>query len=112
MRTNGILRLLNESKMIKDEYIKEKNLILSKIDELKKDLKVLESQYIETNSPFEIGELVLVTNGETSEKGFVDGYEVDWSNDIIPIIKKIKKDGSKSQHKIWVWTNSTISKIN
>lgn len=98
--------------MTKDDYIKEKGLIQSKIDELKQNLKVLESQYIEKNKSFEIGELVLVTNGETSEKGFVDGYEVDFLLNINPIIKKIKKDGSKSQHKIWVWTNSTISKIN
>lgn len=98
--------------MTKDEYIKEKGLIQSKIDELKQNLKVLESQYIETNSPFEIGELVLVNNGSTIEKGIVDNYEVDWTNNITPIIKKIKKDGSKSQHKIWVWTSGKISKIN
>lgn len=98
--------------MTKDEYKKEKGLIQLKIDELKNELKVLDSQYIEKNKSFEIGELVLVTNGETPEKGFVDGYEVDFLLNINPIIKKIKKDGSKSQHKIWVWANSTISKIN
>lgn len=97
--------------MTENEYLEEKNIILNQIKDLNDRLKGLNSEYIENNSPFSIGELVSVIdiNG-TSERGIVSGYEVTYLNKVEPIVHKIKKDGSKSQHKVWIWHNSKIIK--
>jgi hypothetical protein len=98
--------------MSKEEYLLEKTTISENIEKLRKDLKSLEIKYIEESAPFKIDDLVMVSqNDNESEKGIVDGFEVDYTGDIKPIVKKIKKDGTKSQHKIWVWHSSKISKI-
>ena len=95
--------------MTKKDYITKKQEFLSKIEGLYNDLKTLESTYIESNKPFDVGEVVSVVNGESvPEKGIVDGYEISYIDEIVPVIKKIKKDGTKSQHKLWVWSTSKI----
>jgi len=102
-----------KSNMTKEHYFQEKDDILENIEKLRENLKSLEIKYIEENAPFKIEDLVMVTNGDNnSEKGIVDGFEVDYYNaDIKPIVKKIKKDGTKSQHKVWLWYNAKITKI-
>jgi hypothetical protein len=99
--------------MTKEDFIIEKNSILFQIDELKTKMKELESQYIEKNREFKDGDVVLVTIGPgRTETGIVDGYEKTYFDDIKPIIKKIKKDGSPSQHRVHLYFNGiTITKI-
>lgn len=99
--------------MTKEDYLLEKKTISDNIEKLKSDLKLLETKYIEESAPFKIDDLVMVIHGDNdSEKGIVDGFEIDYYNgDIKPIVKKIKKDGTKSQHKVWLWYNTKITKI-
>mgnify|MGYP003543189506 CR=1 FL=1 len=54
--------------MEKEEFIKSKNIIISSIDKLNKELIDLKSKYIEANAKFKNGEKVLATHKDGVEK--------------------------------------------
>ena len=98
-----------ESKL---QYQKEKEKITDQIQGLKNTLRDLELKYIEENRPFNYGDRVNVINtgNSTIEEGIVRDFEVDWLNNIKTNVCKIKKDGTSSQHKIYVYSTSIIEK--
>lgn len=70
--------------------------------------KIVQEKYIEANKPFEIGDKVQNNRGE---KGFVIGYEVGYSSKVVPLLKKMKKDGTQSSIKLFYWSYDKLSKI-
>jgi hypothetical protein len=57
-----------------------------------------------------IGDEVEVVDGEISEIGRITDIFIRHSK-VMPIISKIKKDGSVSSRTVYVWTTSKIKKI-
>jgi len=100
-----------KNNMTKEEYILRKNTIFDKIDKLKSDLKLLDSEYINDCREFNNGDIVLITRSTGKiEEGIVAGYEVTYQYELKPIIKKIKKDGKPSMVGISLWYNDKIEK--
>ena len=98
--------------MEKEEFIKSKNIIISSIDKLNKELMDLKSKYIEANAKFKNGEKVLATHKNGVEKFlFVSSLSINYSNDISYRYNKCKKDGTVSMHEDWCLRNWEISKI-
>ena len=106
--------------MKKEDYQKEKELIKNEITALQEKLKKTESAYIEANREFEIGEKVVVIYkkhkhhryGEVPEESFpafVIGHEIDYNNNVVPVLNKCKKDGTMSKHRYYLWLHSGIS---
>ena len=99
--------------MEKEEFIKSKNIIISSIDKLNKELMDLKSKYIEANAKFKNGEKVLATHKNGVEKFlFVSSLSINYSNDISYRYNKCKKDGTVSMHEDWNISDWEISKIN
>jgi hypothetical protein len=100
--------------MTKSEYIKNKQKIEDQIRDLRQKLKYLKSEYIEANRIFKDGEKVKVTNATNSKEkfAFVYGYTVDsFSNDLVPKIKRCKKDGTMSKVNDYLWLSDILSPI-
>ena len=99
--------------MEKEEFIKSKNIIISSIDKLNKELIDLKSKYIEVNAKFIRGEKVLAKYKNGVEKFlFVSSVSLNYSNGISFSDNKCKKDGNVSMHEDWNLNNWEISKIN
>ena len=99
--------------MEKEEFIKSKNIIISSIDKLNKELIDLKSKYIEANAKFKYGEKVLAKDKNGVEKFlFVSSLSINYRNDIVYKYNKFKKDGNVSMHEDWNLNNWEISKIN
>ena len=99
--------------MEKEEFIKSKNIIISSIDKLNKELIDLKSKYIEANAKFIRGEKVLAKHKNGVEKFlFVSSLSINYRNDIVYRYNKCKKDGNVSMHEDWNLNNWEISKIN
>jgi hypothetical protein len=97
--------------MTKDSFKIEKGLILNQINDLKNSLRTLEGRYIESCREFKNGDMVLIINSNGgSREGVVVGYEVNYLDELKPIIKKIKKDGTPSNVRIHIWFNEKIEK--
>lgn len=95
------LEQLNEILEKENEIIK---LSHERISKAKRD-------YVKNNSPFKIGEKVKITdNNNLIVFGFIENYRISYSNRIEPIIVGIKKDGSKSSRKIFIWGSEKIEK--
>lgn len=98
--------------MDKSYFETRKAEILSKINSYKKEMRELEDEYISSNQKFPIGSKVYLTipahtsrllwGNETKtipeEKklAYVTGYEIV-SNEVVPILRKAKKDGTISK---------------
>lgn len=96
--------------MNKEEYNKkltEFDAQISKISALKTNLKI---EYINANKPFDIGQKVKVIKNTQNQFGFIRGYEVDYNYEIKPVIYKMKKDGTESQIRLYVWYDDKIEK--
>lgn len=86
-----------------ENQIKEKE---SQIQALRDDIKNIKNEYIEANREFKDGDIVRVYSKVSSqdyELGFIDGYEISYGNKVMPIVSKMKKDGTKSKHRFYVW---------
>lgn len=91
-----------------ENQIREKE---SQIQALRDDIKNIKNEYIESNREFKDGDIVRVYKGSGSNNyalAFVVGYEISWNSDLRPILKKMKKDGTQSQHGIFVWISDRI----
>lgn len=98
--------------MDKREFLYRKKLVMGQIHALNTNLDKLEEKYIKENAKFKIGEKVKiitppykyysVSTGEekitnhNERFAFIAGFEIDYKGDVIPILKKAKKDGSIS----------------
>lgn len=92
-------------KITKEEYIERKNSINQKITELNNERSLLDKEYIRLNAPYNIGDIVIVNN---SDRGIISGFKIDYSNNVCPTAKKIKKDGTASQHGLYIWNSSQV----
>lgn len=100
--------------MKKIEYEQRRLDIEASIKALKEELKQLQDEYISHHKVFADFEKIEVITREhpywTSNSGkepagikpetrrhaFVVGYEIDWRNNVVPKLKKCKKDGTIS----------------
>jgi hypothetical protein len=112
--------------MKKEEFEKRKAEIQSQIDSWKRELEFLKEAYIASNQEFPIGSKVCIVtptkkvwagnnNGEvivpsSKREAFVSGYEI-YCDKVVPIFKKVKKDGTMSQKREYVYAFETIEKI-
>ena len=107
--------------MEKLDFLQRKKQIEDNIYQLKSELSSLKKEYIESNINFEIGELVKIVfpeqkffNRKIEEKvefGYVDGFELNYNSQVIPILFKQKNDGSKSKIRLYVGGDCIFSKI-
>lgn len=112
--------------MTKEEYIKQKEVLIMKIEQIKAQIKNLDKAYIEANKNFESMDIVEittpareVTNLFTGEKetlpeskrmGIVVENYIDWENNVVPFVKKMKKNGTMSKNKDYI-TGGEILKM-
>lgn len=98
--------------MKKENYLQQKEAIELRISQEKAKLENLKMRYIQSHSPYEIGQKVKIVTpphkiytvgtwvesmSEHKERfAYVDGYEIEYGDNVRPILKKAKKDGSKS----------------
>lgn len=61
------------------------------------------------SSEFKIGDRVIVTNGKAIEFGIFGGYVSKYGN-VEPLVFKMKKDGTASAYKLWIYHNTKIEK--
>ena len=107
--------------MKKSEFLQKKYQLENHISELKSELCSLKKEYIESNINFEIGELIKIVFPEQKnfnrkieervEFGYVDGFELNYNSQVIPILFKQKNDGSKSKIRLYVGGDCIFSKI-
>ncbi len=90
--------------MTKEQYI-------AKSTELARQQQELKKEYIATNSPIKPGTKVKVTHPKKVEYGILTGYTCEFL-DIEPEILKLKKDGTPSKFKIYIFSGSKIEVCN
>lgn len=90
--------------MNKEEFQTKKNDINSKIRELKSQKIKLEKEYIESNAKYPIGSKVCITTNESKRYAYVKDYRIDFSDNIVPLFNKVKKDGTVSEMSLHVWS--------
>lgn len=101
--------------MEKSEFLTRKNQIENSIKALNDEKKRLENEYINSQRVFTDNEKIEIVTKEhpywTFSKGkeiagirpeekrfaFVVGYKINYQNDVVPILKKCKKDGTISK---------------
>lgn len=75
---------------------------------LTEELRLLEEQYIEANKPCEVGDTVEAeSRNGFKQKAIVTGFHVGSSGNVEPYLRKAKKDGTASQHKVY-WYDAAI----
>lgn len=107
--------------MEKSDFLQRKKQIEDNIYQLKKELSSLKAKYIESNQKFEIGELIKVIipeikfqNRVVEEEvlfGYVDGFEINYSGQVLPILFKQTKNGTKSKFRLYTHDGCIFSKI-
>ena len=88
--------------MTKEEFRTKKEIINSKINELKNEMIKLEKEYIESNAKYPIGSKVCITTNESKRYAYVKDYRIDFSDNIEPLFNKVKKDGTMSNVNLYV----------
>ena len=107
--------------MEKLDFLQRKKQIEYNIYLLKNELSSLKAEYIESNQKFEIGELIKVIIPEIKFLnrviegevlfGYVDGFEINYGGQVLPILYKQKQDGSKSKLRLYTHGGCTFTKI-
>lgn len=114
--------------MNKEEFKAKKEIINSKMNELKNEMIKLEKEYIESNVKYPIGSKVCITTPastytkldnlesvtvpERKQYAYVRDYIIDFLDDIEPLFNKVKKDGTMSKENLYVsLTNATIELV-
>lgn len=96
--------------MTKEFFIEEKKKINDELIILRNRETELIKKYIDSNKEFEVGEKVKVTSEKgVIEFGFISKVKLNYSSQIKYEVVKEKKDGTPSQHKLYVWYSSKIS---
>ena len=76
------------------------------------DFQKARQRYIEDNKPCSIGDLVEVVDTFRAKKTFnclVMGIKLDYSDNIIPTLRMIKKNGQLSLNSYHFWEYTTIT---
>ena len=107
--------------MEKLDFLQRKKQIEDNIYQLKNELSSLKAEYIKSNQNFEIGELIKVIIPEIKFQnrviegevlfGYVDGFEINYSGQILPILFKQTKNGTKSKLRLYTHGGCVFSKI-
>lgn len=113
--------------MTKEEFKAKKEIINSKMNELKNEMIKLEKEYIESNIKYPIGSKVCivtpasvytslynlrsVTTPESKQYAYISGYEISYLNDVKPCFKKVKKDGTISQTNLYVNLENVVIEL-
>lgn len=90
--------------MTKEEFKAKKEIINSKINELKNEMIKLKKEYIESNVKYPIGSKVCITTNESKRYAYVKDYRIDFSDNIEPLFNKVKEDGTVSEMGLYVWS--------
>lgn len=90
--------------MNKEEFKSKKEIINSKINELKNEMIKLKKEYIESNMKYPIGSKVCITTNESKRYAYVKDYMIDFFDNIEPLFSKVKKDGTMSEMGLYVWS--------
>ena len=86
--------------MTKEQYV-------AKVTELARQQQELRKEYIATNSPIKSGTKVKVTRPGVVEYGILIGYTCEYT-DVVPVVMKIKKDGTPAKVKVWIRWDSKV----
>lgn len=114
--------------MTKEEFKAKREIINSKMNELKNEMIKLEKEYIESNVKYPIGSKVCITTPastytkldnlesvtvpERKQYAYVRDYRINFLDDIDPLFSKVKKDGTMSDVNLYVnLTNTTIELV-
>lgn len=114
--------------MNKEEFQTKKNDINSKIRKLKSQKIKLEKEYIKSNAKYPIGSKVCITTfastytrldnlesatvPEIKQYAYVKDYSIDFFDNIEPLFRRVKKDGTMSEVNLFVsLTNTTIELV-
>ncbi|WP_294610267.1 hypothetical protein [uncultured Bacteroides sp.] len=90
--------------MNKEEFKSKKEIINSKINELKNEMIKLKKEYIESNVKYPIGSKVCITTNESKRYAYVKDYRINSLDNIEPLFNKVKKDGTMSEMGLYVWS--------
>ena len=112
--------------MSKEEYIEQKEVLIMKIEQIKAQIKNLDKEYIEANKKFESMDIVEITTParevtnlftgmketlpENKRMGIVVENYIDWENNVVPFVKKMKKDGTMSKNKDYIMQDDILKK--
>lgn len=104
--------------MNKEEFTTKREIINSKMNELKNEMIKLEKEYIESNVKYPIGSKVCITTPastytkldnlervivpERKQYAYVRDYRINFLDDIEPLFGKVKKDGTMSNVNLYV----------
>lgn len=115
--------------MTKEEFKSKKEIINSKMNELKNKMIKLEKEYIESNVKYPIGSKVCITTPastntrlgnlesvtvpEIKQYAYVKDYIIDFFDNIEPLFRRVKKDGTMSEVNLFVilTKNTTIELV-
>lgn len=106
--------------MTKEEFKSKKEIINSKINELKNEMIKLKKEYIESNVKYPIGSKVCITTPASTytrldnlesvtipkikRYAYVKDYRINSLDNIEPLFNKVKKDGTMSEMGLYVWS--------
>ena len=107
--------------MEKLDFLQKKKQIEDNIYQLKSELSSLKKEYIESNKKFEVGELIKIVYPEIKFQnrviegvvlfGYIEGFEINYSGQILPILFKQTKNGTKSKLRLYTHSGCIFSKI-
>ena len=105
--------------MNKNEFIQESKALIAKKHAINAKLEALQEAYILQRKKFRVGQLIEVVTPKLIEtniigstkvdsarsreyvvEAFVAGWEIALNNEVVPILFKVKKDGTQSQHRL------------
>lgn len=109
--------------MTKEEFKAKREIINSKMNELKNEMIKLEKEYIESNVKYPIGSKMCITTPastytkldnlesitvpERKQYAYVRDYRINFLDDIEPLFGKVKKDGTMSEVNLFVNLKNT-----
>lgn len=115
--------------MTKEEFKSKKEIINSKIRELNNEMIKLEKEYIKSNVKYPIGSKVCITTPASTytrldnlesvtvpkikQYAYVKDYIIDFFDNIEPLFRRVKKDGTMSEVNLFVilTKNTTIELV-
>lgn len=70
---------------------------------LSDEMEVVRSEYINAHKPCDINDKVQVVDRKGNIiHGIVTGFKIDYLDEVVPLIKKLKKDSTASTHNVYV----------
>lgn len=105
--------------MNKKEFIETSKALAAQQAQINQDMQLLQELYIKQNKCFKVGQKIEVVTPKLIEskvigntkvnsaksreyvvEAFVGGWEIALNNEVVPILYKVKLDGTQSQHRL------------